>query len=104
MDEYTSNHLDKECSDSVDMNINTSVPWYLMAAYSYYVENDPVLSDSRFDRLSRMMLEHWEDIEHQYKERITPSDLRSKTFSGEYPDKIKKGLDSLRGVYYGKKR
>ena len=33
--------LDKHCSDLIDNSINMTVPWYLMAAYAYYVEDDP---------------------------------------------------------------
>ena len=48
--------FDKQCNDVIDININMSVPWYLMAAYAYYVEDRPLLSDSCFDRMARKMI------------------------------------------------
>ena len=38
-----SKNLDHQCLDVIDSNINMTVPWYLMAAYAYYVEDDPIL-------------------------------------------------------------
>lgn len=96
--------LDKECLDVVESNINMSVPWYLMASYAYYVEDDPILSDARFDRLGRVMLENWDKIEHQHKNHITVKDLEAGTFLGEYPKRVKGGLESLRGIYNGKQK
>ena len=49
--------FDKECGDVIDDNLNMTVPWYLMAAYAYYEEDRPILSDSYFDRLAKKMLE-----------------------------------------------
>ena len=56
--------FDKECGDLVDTNINMTVPWYLMAAYAYYVIDDPLLEDTTFDRLAKKMLANWDNIEH----------------------------------------
>jgi hypothetical protein len=97
-------NLDKECIDVVDSDINMSVPWYLMSAYAYHVEDNPVISNARFDRLSKVMLENWDSIEHKCKHCITKEDLEAKKFTGEYPNKVKRGLESLRGIYHGKKR
>ena len=49
--------FDKQGLDHVDDNLNLTVPWYLMAAYAYYVEDRPIVSDSIFDRLAKKMLE-----------------------------------------------
>ena len=43
--------LDKDCFDTIDDNINMTVPWYLMASYAYYVEDDPILSDHAYDHM-----------------------------------------------------
>ena len=88
--------LDKECLDIVDNNPNMMVPWYLMAAYAYYVEDEPILSDSIFDRLSKKMLKEWENIEHMHKEFITEDDLKAGTFLGEYPTRIEGAVKHLR--------
>ena len=51
-------NFDKDCMDLIDDNINLIVPWYLMAAYAYYNEDNPILSDSIFDRLGERWLTH----------------------------------------------
>lgn len=88
--------LDKECLDIIDNNPNMMVPWYLMAAYAYYVEDEPILSDSIFDRLSKKMLKEWENIEHMHKEFISEGDLKAGTFLGEYPTRIQGAVKHLR--------
>jgi hypothetical protein len=97
-----SKNLDHQCLDVIDSNINMTVPWYLMAAYAYYLEDDPILSDSLFDRLAKKMLEHWSEIEHQHKHCITKNDLEAGSYLGEYPSRVEGGLQSLREIYYGK--
>src|SRR6056300_1342297 len=62
--EYT---IDKMCSDSTESNINMTVPWYLMASYAYYVQDDPIISDRLFDLMAKRMLENWDKIEHFHK-------------------------------------
>ena len=88
--------LDKQCLETVDKNINMSVPWYLMAAYAYYEEDNPILSDSMFDRLAKKMLKNWDAIEHFHKHVITKDDLEAGSFLGEYPSRVKGALDALR--------
>ena len=44
--------IEDACIDIVDGNINMSVPWYIMAAYAYYEQDDPILEDSEFDKLA----------------------------------------------------
>ena len=88
--------LDKQCLETVDKNINMTVPWYLMAAYAYYVEDNPILSDSMFDRLGKKMLKNWDAIEHFHKHHITTNDLEAGSFLGEYPSRVKHAVKALR--------
>ncbi len=37
-------------------NLNMMVPYYLMAAYAYYKEDDPIFSDAFFDNMGKTML------------------------------------------------
>ena len=96
---YNKENLDKELTDTIDKNINMSVPWYLMASYAYYEEDDPILSDATFDRLTRKMVSEWEKIKHEHKDKITLDMLNAATYIGEYPSKVEGGLKSLRGAY-----
>lgn len=101
---FDNDTLDKEVTDFIDANINLCVPWYLMACYAYYEEDDPILTDSCFDRLTRRMINHWEGIEHQHKDKITLDMLNASTYIGEYPSRVKGGLDAVRDAFkIGKK-
>ena len=59
--------FDKKAAEIFDKNINMMVPWYLMASYAYYKEDDPILSDQFFDNMAKVMLDKWEEIEHFHK-------------------------------------
>ena len=61
------------------------------------MEDNPILSDSIFDRLAKKMLSNWEEIQHMHKEFITKADLEAGTFLGKYPSRMKGALTSLRG-------
>ena len=72
------------------------VPWYLMASYAYYKEDDPILSDAYFDNLAKRMLDAWDEIEHFHKHLITTIDLAAGSYLGDYPERVKGGLEELR--------
>lgn len=93
--------FDKECMDLVDTSINMTVPWYLMAAYAYYVIDDPLLEDTTFDRLAKKMLANWDEIEHMHKDFITKDMLQAGTYLGEYPKRVQLALEHLRGRKHG---
>jgi predicted ATP-dependent Lon-type protease len=79
-------------------NLNMMVPYYLMASYAYYKEDDPIFSDAFFDNMGKTMLERWNDIEHWHKEYINKGDLLAGTFLGEYPSRVEGALRSLRNT------
>jgi len=89
---------DKECYDNIERNPNMIVPWYIMAAYAYYEEDNPILSDAVFDRLAKKMLENWDDIEHFHKEYLSIDMLKAGTYNGEYPSRIRGAVDSVRRI------
>ena len=55
--------IEKACADICDDSINMYVPWYIMAAYAYYVEDNPIIGDNRFDKMAKKILEHWDEID-----------------------------------------
>jgi len=91
--------FDKQAQEIFDKNINMMVPWYLMASYAYYKEDDSILSDAFFDNMAKVMLEKWDSIEHFHKYLIGPMDLAAGTYLGEYPERVKGGLDELRAIH-----
>ena len=92
------NHAAKLFAD----NINMMVPWYLMASYAYYKQDDAILSDGFFDEMGKTMLAVWDDIEHFHKEHITKGDLEAGTFLGEYPSRVEGGLQAVRSEFFTK--
>ena len=85
-------NLDQRVNELLQKNINLSVPYYLMAAYAYYKEDDPILSDGLFDYIATLILKNYDTITHTHKKYITISDLEAGTFLGEYP---RMAIDSL---------
>ena len=82
---------------AVKRSVNLYVPWYLMAAYAYYVEDDPILSDAVFDGMARTMLEKWENITHQHKHCITVGDLRAGSLLlADYPSRVIGAVETLK--------
>tara|TARA_Y100000385_G_scaffold211523_1_gene219603 strand:- start:407 stop:787 length:381 start_codon:yes stop_codon:yes gene_type:complete len=96
--------LDSYAQDVFDKNINMMVPYYLMASYAYYEQDDAIFSDGFFDEMGKIMLERWDEIEHFHKEYITKDDLQAGTFLGKYPSRVEGGLKSLREETAPKKR
>ena len=94
--------LDDHAAKLFAKNINMMVPWYLMASYAYYVQDDAIFSDGFFDEMSKTMLSCWDDIKHFHKEHITKGDLEAGTFLGEYPSRVEGALEEVRKKFYTK--
>ena len=88
--------LDQHAAEIFAKNPSMMVPWYLMASYAYYKEDNPIFTDTFFDELSKTMLTVWDDIDHFHKELVTVEDLRAGTYLGEYPLRVKGGLRHIR--------
>jgi len=76
-----------------------TVPWYLMSAYAYYHMDDPILSDTIFDKLGQMMIKAWPDIKHIHKKKIKLSDLKAGTLllkKEEYPSRVPGAIGNLK--------
>ena len=94
--------LDNYAAEIFAENINMMVPWYLMASYAYYVQDDAIFSDGFFDEMGKTMLAVWDDIEHFHKDYITKGHLEAGTFLGEYPSRVEGGLAEVRKKFYNK--
>jgi len=87
---------DQQCMDAIE-NPNMMIPWYLMASYAYYEEDNPILSDGLFDGLAKRMLECWDDIDHWHKDLITTEDLEAGTLlARDFPERVKGAVKHLR--------
>jgi len=88
--------LDKYAQDIIDKNPNMMVPWYLIAAYAYYVDDDPITSDKFFDQLAVDLKFNWNFVKHRHKEHITIDMLNAGTFIGDYPSIVEGAVEDLR--------
>ena len=91
--------IEKACTDICDDSINMYIPWYLIAAYAYYEEDSPIISDRLFDLIAKRILENWDQIEHIHKSYITKDMLQAGTYIGEYPTRIKGASNDVRLSY-----
>lgn len=96
--------IEKACLDICDSNINMTVPWYIMASYAYYVEDNPILKDGMFDRLAKKILNNWDNIEHFHKHHLNKDMLEAGTYLGEYPSRVPDAVNQLRDAYGKSKR
>jgi NAD-dependent DNA ligase len=55
------------------------VPQYLIHSFLYYIEEDPVITDASYDKLCRMLLSNFDDINHRHKGLVTKEALRAGT-------------------------
>ena len=72
------------------------ISFYLMCAYSYYVEDDNLIGDWQFDLLAKWLQENWDALEHPHKALISEDDLSAGTYLGEYPDMVKLAVNVYR--------
>lgn len=88
--------FDKYAQKIIDDNPNMMVPWYLIAAYAYYVEDEPVVSDRFYDQLAEDLLLNYRFINHFHKHYITEDMLKAGTYLGDYPSIIEGAVRHLR--------
>ena len=88
--------LDDHAAKIFAKTINMMVPYYLMASYAYYKEDDPIFTDAFYDTLAKNMLAQWDNITHYHKAVINKDALAAGSFLGEYPSIIEGALKSLR--------
>lgn len=91
--------IEKACCEIVDNNINMLVPWYIMASYAYYVEDDPLLEDAVFDRLAKRLLESWDTVDHFHKDHLSVDMVKAGTYIGEYPSRVKGAVGEIKDTY-----
>lgn len=92
---------EKKAMKAIGKSRNMLIPWYLIAAYAYYVLDEPVLTDATFDAICIMLDEEWDDLEHMHKIYVSRGDLAAGTrMSALYPSMAKASACALAGVPY----
>lgn len=73
-----------------------TVPYYLMASFAYYVQDDPIFTDGFYDALAKKILDNWDSITHWHRDVLSKDDLEAGSFLGEYPGIVEGAVKSLR--------
>ena len=94
--EKSIDEIERICFQVCTDNPNMYVPWYIMAAYAYYIEDTPILSDTTFDKMSLKILKEWDNIEHFHKQFLTKEMLVGGTYLGEYPTRVEGAVKEIR--------
>lgn len=94
--------IDKCCMDIIDDNVNMMIPWYIMAAYAYYIDDEPIISDQLFDKLARRIYDKWDELEHIHKDYLNQDMVLAGTYLGDYPTRVKGAVEQVREIH-GKK-
>lgn len=92
--------FDPDCAFNIVRRPNLLVPWYLMASYAYYVEDEPILSDALYDSICTRLDDEWDTIVHAHKHKIDRSALSAGTGfqmkQEDYPSIVKGAIGDLR--------
>ena len=88
--------FDEHARQLIDANINMTVPYYLIASFAYYVEDDPIFTDAFYDSLAKQILNNWDTITHWHRDVLSKDALAAGSFLGEYPSIVQGALKSLR--------
>ena len=78
---------------------NNPVAMYMMAAYAYYKEDDPIMSDWQFDQLALQLLEEY-DQWSLHPHLPSKDDLRAGTYLGDYPQVVELALNAYRRTFH----
>lgn len=85
--------------DLINKDRNLTVPWFLMTSWLYYHHDITLVTDTEFDVMTRLMIEHWDTIEHRHKQLITRGMLGAGTAFNlrdeDYPEITKSAASHL---------
>ncbi len=88
--------LDDHAAEIFAKNKNMMVPYYIMASFAYYVEDNPIYSDGFYDNLAKTILEEWDTISHWHKHYLNKDALAAGSYLGDYPTIAQYALQNLR--------
>lgn len=74
-----SHALELKAREVIGRNVNMAVPWFLSTSYAYYKEAETLISDEYFDRICKLIDEHWDNITHPHKYLINRDSLSAGT-------------------------
>lgn len=72
--------LDNKAREDFKSSHSSVFAWILMSSYSYYIQDDPILSDGCFDKMCKYAYDHYDELEHRHTKRyVTKDALRAGT-------------------------
>jgi hypothetical protein len=90
---------DEYCRKKIRFNPNMLIPWWIMAAYAYEVEDDPIISDALFDEIAVRIKNEWDDIDHWHKPLLDRDMVKSAiAIDGKYPTRAIEALKAVRKI------
>lgn len=98
-------HLDKLCRYAMGEAPNSTVAWWIMASYLYYIHDKSLISDGLYDEIAHKLKEGWDSYEHPHKHLIQPEDLDAGSLyrlkAKNYPASAKGGACHLAKKEWG---
>jgi len=70
-------NYDTAARESFKGNPATAISFWLSASYAYYCRYESLLSDEVFDKMSKYILEKYDEIEHHHKHLVTEDGLKA---------------------------
>ncbi len=87
------------CRHVLRQNPNCAIPWWLIASYTYYHHDMPLLSDGLYDEMAKAMLKAWDELKHPHKHLISRSHLEAGSLfdlpASAYPNIVKYAAANL---------
>jgi len=87
--------MDNYYSTTARQRHGNPVSMYMMAAYAYYMDDEPIMSDHEFDMLAQYILENYAQYS-KHPHCPSEDDLKAGTYLGEYPTIVRVALDRYR--------
>jgi len=83
---------------SVDeLKPNQMLMLFLMSSYAYYHRFDSLMADEEFDSMCKVMIDRWDEIDHEHKYLVKIEDLKAGTGYAikyaDYPTRVRVGAD-----------
>jgi hypothetical protein len=90
---------DARCKEVVARKPSGAIAWFIMASYTYYILDRPIISDGLYDYLAQYIKSNWDQLEHMHKYMIDLNSLESGSLhqytEDEYPRMARGGAHAL---------
>jgi len=92
----------KVFQDLIDRDPNKAIPCYIAAIHSIENEDIPILPKDYVTKLSRTIINQWDDLDHKLKVHLTKEDVYNQEVGTSCPKDAEHALNAMRRAYFGK--